>query len=265
LQPVYQAGIPVFPAVGNHDVDAVFEIKRLLGPGLPDNGPEGEIDQTYAVTHEDSLVLVLNVFTHTNLLRVNQKWVDAVLATNTQTHVFAISHAPAFNVFHIDCLGSYPQERNNFWLSLKKANCRMYFSGHDHFYDHARIEDGDGDPDNDIHQFILGPEAQPSTTIPRTTATMGLIILSGCCTSNNTDTFVSKWMVLRVTATWCRRTSPGVFTRLVRSVFLFRSPGVAPWELRSRLCSDLGPRPQSFKLRPNCRARSRMFPQSLRP
>jgi len=212
MQPVYQAGIPVFPAVGNHDADAVFEIKRLLGPGLPDNGPEGEIDQTYAVTHEDSLVLVLNVFTHTNLLRVNQKWVDAVLATNTQTHVFAISHAPAFNVFHIDCLGSYPQERNNFWFSLKKANCRMYFSGHDHFYDHARIEDGDGDPDNDIHQFILGTGGAAFYNDSVYDGDNGPYNLQRVLHEQQYGYLRVEVDGLRVTATWCRRTAPGVFT-----------------------------------------------------
>jgi hypothetical protein len=212
MAPVYGAGIPVFPAMGNHDADAVFEIKRLLGPGLPDNGPEGETDQTYAATYDNALVLVPNSFSYTNRLRVNQKWVDAVLATNTQPHVFVMSHAPAFKVFHIDCLGAYPQERNDFWLSLKRANCRMYFAGHDHFYDHARIDDWDGNPDNDIHQFVLGTGGAPFYNDST---------YSGDNDPYNPLRVMHEQMYgylrvevdgFRVTATWCRRTAPGVFT-----------------------------------------------------
>jgi hypothetical protein len=145
-------------------------------------------------------------------LRVNQQWVDAVLETNTQPHVIAISHAPAFKVFHFDCLGSYPQERNTFWASLKKAKCRLYFSGHDHFYDHARIEDWDGDPDNDIHQFVLG--------------TGGAVFYGDSPYDGDNEPY-SPLRVLheqqygylrvevdgfRVTATWCHRAESGVFT-----------------------------------------------------
>lgn len=212
MAPVYDAGIPVFPATGNHDIDARAEIIRLLGPGLPDNGPEGENDQTYAVTHDNALVLVLNAMNLTNRSRVNQRWVDAVLATNTQPHVFAISHIPAFKVIHTDCLGAYPQERNTFWASLKKASCRMYFSGHDHFYDHARLDDWDGDPDNDIHQFIVGT---------------GGAAFYGDSPYNGDNGPYNPLRVLheqqygylrvevddfKVTATWCHRTAPGVYS-----------------------------------------------------
>ena len=30
------------------------------------------------------------------------------------------------------------------------------FAGHDHFYDRARIDDGNGDADNDVRQLIVG-------------------------------------------------------------------------------------------------------------
>jgi hypothetical protein len=212
MRPVYQAGIHVFPAIGNHDVDAVAEITRLLGPGLPDNGPVGEKDQTYAVIHQNALILVLNALTSTNRSRVNQQWVDAVLSTNTQTHVFAMSHIPAFKVIHTDCLGAFPAERNAFWASLVKANCRMYFSGHDHFYDHARIDDLDGNQENDIHQFILG--------------TGGAAFYGDSLYDGDNSPYVPMRILheqqcgylrvevdgFRVTATWCRRTAPGVFT-----------------------------------------------------
>jgi hypothetical protein len=212
MAPVYDAGIPVFPAIGNHDADAVFEINRLLGPGLPDNGPEGEIDQTYFVTHENSLVLVLNSFSYTNRLKVNQRWVDAVLATNTQTHVFAISHAPAFRVLHTDCLAAYPRERNDFWASLRRANCRMYFAGHDHFYDHARIDDQDGDPDDDIHQYILGTGGAAFYNDAPYHGDNGPYNPLRVLHEQQYGYLRVEVDGLRVSATWCRRTAPGVFT-----------------------------------------------------
>jgi hypothetical protein len=115
-----------------------------------------ELKETYAVYYSNAVVLVLNHYVWTNKLVANQRWVDAVLATNIQPHVFALGHTAAFSVQHTDCLGFYPELRNALWRSLISAGLRMFFCGHDHFYDHARIDDGDGDPDNDGHQFVVG-------------------------------------------------------------------------------------------------------------
>jgi hypothetical protein len=104
---------------------------------------------------------VLNDYAGTNQYRVNQPWIDAVLATNTLLHVFALGHVPAFKLLHTDCLGLYPAERGIFWNSLSNAHARIYFSGHDHFYEHARIDDADGDPENDLHAFTVGPGGAP--------------------------------------------------------------------------------------------------------
>jgi hypothetical protein len=93
--------------------------------------------------------------------RVNQPWLDTRLQANELPHVFVYGHEPAFQVYHVDCLGSYPADRNVFWDSLKYGGGRAYFCGHDHFYDHARIGDGDGNPSNDLHQLIAGMGGAP--------------------------------------------------------------------------------------------------------
>jgi hypothetical protein len=87
---------------------------------------------------------------------VNQTWLDSQLAANRQPHVFAFGHEPAFQAHHDDCLDEYPDKRDVFWASLESAGARVYFCGHDHFYDHARVNNGDGDPNNDLHQYIIG-------------------------------------------------------------------------------------------------------------
>ena len=67
----------------------------------------------------------------------------------------------AFSVYHSDTLASHPAERNAFWNSLAAAGVRIYFAGHDHLFNHARLDDGDGNPDNDLHQFIVGTAGAP--------------------------------------------------------------------------------------------------------
>jgi hypothetical protein len=95
---------------------------------------------------------------------INQQWLDAQLAGNTQPHVFVFGHEPAFRALHTDCLDAYPERRDAFWASLKSAGGRTYFCCHDHYYDHARVDDGDGNPDNDVHQFIVATAGAPLYT-----------------------------------------------------------------------------------------------------
>lgn len=165
MKPVYDVHIPVYPIIGNHDATDVNAFKTVFGPDLPDNGPTGEVDRTYAVTYNNALILGLDEYVNTG--RVNQAWVDAQLAARDRAatpHVFAFGHQPAFKANHTDCLDDYPANRDDFWNSLKNAGSRSYFAGHDHFYDHARIGDGDGNTANDLHQFIVGSGGAPLTS-----------------------------------------------------------------------------------------------------
>ncbi|MFO1477630.1 MAG: metallophosphoesterase [Verrucomicrobiota bacterium] len=159
IAPVRAAGIAVYPIAGNHDAPDLTDYAAVFGPWVPSNGPAGEISLTYSLVVSNSLVLAFDHNVHPHLL--NQAWMDAVLLTNTQPHVFAFGHEPAFKVLHADCLGTYPAARDTFWRSLARARGRLYFAGHDHFYDHMRLDDGDGNPDNDLHQFIVGTGGSP--------------------------------------------------------------------------------------------------------
>jgi len=162
MAPVYQAGIAVYPVIGNHDSADVNAYKAVFGPGIPNNGPAAEIDRTYFITYSNALVLNLDDYVTAG--RANQAWINAVLATNTRPHIFAQGHMPAFKANHTDCLDDYQANRNTFWNGLSNVNCRIYFCGHDHFYNHARINDGDGKPENDVHQMIVGCGGAPYYT-----------------------------------------------------------------------------------------------------
>jgi hypothetical protein len=160
MAPVYAAGIGVYPAIGNHEYEGDPEsYTTFFGPGLPTNGPPDNVTLTYALSYSNVLVLSLDEYYLG--YQVNTNWLTAVLATNTCLHIFPMGHVPAFKVNHEDCLQEVPDARDTFWNMLSNVACRVYICGHDHFYDHSRLDDGDGDPSNDIHQYIVGTAGAP--------------------------------------------------------------------------------------------------------
>jgi hypothetical protein len=159
MAPVYQAGIGVYPVLGNHDANDVPGFIEAFGADLPDNGPSGEVNRTYSFIYRNALILALDMYA--NVGRVNQPWVDSMLTENTVPLVFAFGHLPAFKSSHWDCLDDYPAERDAFWRSLQNAGTAAYFCGHDHYYNHMRVDDGDGHPEEDVHQLIVGGGGAP--------------------------------------------------------------------------------------------------------
>jgi predicted phosphodiesterase len=162
MAPLYEAGIGVFPCRGNHDASGKAAWDRAFSGTytLPQNGPLGEKSITYSFSWENVFIVILDQYgLHPG--RVNQEWLDEELALNSQPHVFVSGHQPAFAVYHSGCLDDYPRKRNIFWRSLANAGGRTYFAGHDHLYNHALIDDGDNDDENDLHQFIAGTAGAP--------------------------------------------------------------------------------------------------------
>jgi len=163
MQPVYDAGIAVYVVRGNHDVGGPAGVTAwnniFKGEfSMPDNGPSGEENLTYSVTHKNAFIV--GVDQYVKLQRMNQAWLDSQFAANTEPHIFVFGHEPAFKSSHETCLDDYVAERDAFWASIEKAGGRTYFCGHDHFYNHARIDDDD-DRSNDIHQYIAGTAGAP--------------------------------------------------------------------------------------------------------
>jgi hypothetical protein len=159
MAPVYEAGIGVYPVMGNHDTLSVSGYIATFGPSIPDNGPVGELDRTYYIHHSNALFLAFDNYVTPH--RANVNWMRAVLQTNSLLHVFAMGHEPAFKATHTDCLDDYPSLRDEFWNFLRGTTSRVYFCGHDHFYDHMQVGDNDGNVGNDVHQLIVGTAGAP--------------------------------------------------------------------------------------------------------
>ena len=161
MQPVYDAGIAVYAVRGNHELSCPVACWQEVFSGpyaLPDNGPEGETGLTYSFSHRNAFFVGFDNYSGN---KVNLRWVENELKTNTRAHVFPFAHEPAFAVYHSDCLDEYPEKRDRFWASLEQAGARVYLCGHDHFFDHARVNDKDGNSENDIHQYIVGTAGGP--------------------------------------------------------------------------------------------------------
>ena len=154
--PVRNMGIPVYPVLGNHDANDVASYISVFGSDIPDNGPTGEINRTFFAQYNNTLVVGLDQYVTSQ--RVNQTWLNSVLNSNKLTHVFTFGHNPAFKVYHTDCLDDYPANRDAFLNSLTNVGSRIYFCGHDHFYD--RLKAGNGV----MYQIIAGNGGAPLKT-----------------------------------------------------------------------------------------------------
>jgi hypothetical protein len=214
MAPVYEAGIGVYPVRGNHDVGTGWQ--EVLGHALPTNGPPAEIGMTFAFTNRNALFLALDNYSgsldYFNApISIDAGWVQQQLASNSLPHVFAYGHSPAFKVRHWDCLDDVRPARDAFWRSLTEAGAKAYFCGHDHFYDHSRLDDGDGNPVNDVHQYVAGTAGAPlydwspydGDNGPWTPTRMFYDRVHGY--------IIGEIDGSRVTMTWKRREAPGVY------------------------------------------------------
>jgi hypothetical protein len=168
MSPAYDAGIGVYPVIGNHDLSDVNDFKSLfiqpqVNSGLFTTDAAG---RSFAFTYNNALFLGLDTYESGNTDRVNQAFVDQQLAARDPAAtplVFAFGHEPAFRCGPDQGLELHPAQRNAFWSSLENAGAWVYFAGHDHLYDHLQMQDrpDDGNPNNGVHQFTVGTAGAP--------------------------------------------------------------------------------------------------------
>ncbi|AIE87941.1 metallophosphoesterase family protein [Fimbriimonas ginsengisoli] len=166
MKPVYDAGIKVLAARGNHEMHCPHPAdvwrKALSGPySNPNDGPAGEEGMTYAYPLKNVLFLSLDQFQQKEL-GVNQEWLDKTLKAPHPPHVFAFAHKMAFfSGNHTDGMWTVPAARDSLIKSLADAGARTVFFGHDHLYDHLAAKLPGWPEDRAIHQFVIGTAGAP--------------------------------------------------------------------------------------------------------
>lgn len=166
MKPLYDKRIPVLPCRGNHDSSSAEAIatwnKVFSGKyALPQNGPSDEKNQTFYFTQGPVLAIGLDQYVQKGEA-INQPWLDEVLAKHKKPFIFSMGHEPAFmDGMHKDTMDASPAKRDAFWESLIKAGSRVFFCGHDHFYDHMTITRATGTPGPEMQQFTAGTAGAP--------------------------------------------------------------------------------------------------------
>jgi hypothetical protein len=128
----------------------------------PPNGPDSE--KNISFYHVRDSVLVVGLDQYENEHTVNQLWLKRVLEEQKRPFIFVYGHEPAFQAGrHKDAetLAAYPPKRDELWESLIRAGARVYFCGHDHFYDHMSVVRDGADPGPEMHQLTAGTAGAP--------------------------------------------------------------------------------------------------------
>lgn len=120
------SGIPLMPAMGNHD-----GLMYLRFFALPDNGPEGFKQECYSFDYGNAHFVVLNSRNNTDE-RVKQ-WLREDLQSSDKTWKFAMFHHPAYPAF--DDGKAVDESICENWVPVLEQNgVDMVFVGHQHLY-----------------------------------------------------------------------------------------------------------------------------------
>lgn len=188
VKPLYDHDVTVLPARGNHEVvwydpnDTTYTARSIPDAkktwdkvfsgryALPPNGPPDEKNVSFYYATGSVLCVGLDQYQEGDIPArhaINQGWFDQVLNDHKKPFVFAYGHEPAFMAGkHEDVLGTPPARsdtRDAMWESLIRGGARVYFCGHDHFYDHMVVMRDGGETGPEMHQLTAGSAGAPFT------------------------------------------------------------------------------------------------------
>ena len=170
MAPVYDARIPVYVCRGNHELGqdkpkgSAVAAWREAFPDLPQNGPDDQKGLSYEVRFRNATLIAADEFAGIQPgyngkvydSAVNKgmisPWVISRVKNADTPWVFVFGHESAFNVHHLDCLASFPEERDALWDALG-ARGGIYLSGHDHLYVRHVAPDSQGRP---VMELLVG-------------------------------------------------------------------------------------------------------------
>lgn len=163
MQPVKDAGIPIYVTFGNHELhtnkglsyQGQVDFQNAFSD-MPQNGPTGYEGLAYSFTHGNSFFLILDTFFATPTFQSEEPyitpdqfaWSDAQTATANANpavvHKFAISHAPVFSAESAH-YASYTREA---WIGIDNNGYDAFFGAHEHLY--ARLK---------VNELVVRPDA----------------------------------------------------------------------------------------------------------
>jgi outer membrane autotransporter protein len=140
------------PDYAKHWMDNIANVL----PQIPKNGPPNEVGMSYSFSHNNAFIIGLEESYATSWYQVNQTWLNQQLAANTLPWTFVYGHYTAFGFsrnLEPGSLADNPTQRDAFWKSLGDSSINIYFCGHVHVYNRARVSI-DGGPE--IQQIVVG-------------------------------------------------------------------------------------------------------------
>ncbi len=257
MQPVYDAGIGVCPVAGNHESPDFNDFKStFITPytTAPFSGMSNLVvdsssfdGRSYSFQFSNALFLCMDNYSNssTSAHVVNQGFLDAQLAARNPTNtplVFAMWHEPAFKCGSDTGLENKPLLRNAAWTSLQNAGCRQVFNGHDHLYALARLDDGDGNPTDDVYQVVVGSGGAPLYTLAYSgdTSSWTVVPISSESQFGYVRVIVDD-VAHTVTQTWVHRTGANTYADTTNVLsYTYIVPEVDPftaWQLQYFNCT----------------------------
>jgi predicted phosphodiesterase len=137
-------GAKVYAGPGNHEISSSGSevVWQTVFSDLPFNGPLHEKYMTYSFDYQNSHFIMLDTdrvgLQHT----INYDWLAADLASTTAEHIFVFGHEPAYPVGpHLgSSLDTYSDQRDTFWQLLAHYKVDIFFAGHEHLYNHIKLD-----------------------------------------------------------------------------------------------------------------------------
>ncbi len=153
INPLKDANIDFYGVAGNHEYyEGDFGNFTYLNPN---NGPNAD-GRTFSVPHKNALIVGIGWLEYDLEL---ENWIKPQVIQHNKQHVFSMSHATLWNVYHTEYEATFWQnERDEFINWMTSYGGRAHFTGHDHFYNHSKVTASSG---YEMHQFVVGTAGAP--------------------------------------------------------------------------------------------------------
>ena len=170
---------PIFPALGNHDIESGNGAWYLKYFHLPQNGPATELERNYSFDYGNAHFAIIdanvfvNPFDATRSTNV-KNWLAADLAATTQRWKFVIWHQPAYTSSGSGAHNPEVQLQTDIQPLCAQYGVQMVFKGHNHFYERINPISGV----NYITTGAGGRSLQAVSVFPAYSATVNASVFS---------------------------------------------------------------------------------------